>query len=205
MKIEFDVVCFTVQGDLIESSEIQECNSTPLIPFETIEKVYDPSKYKMLIAVGYLQMNAVRRLKFLQAKSKGYALANYVHPSVDLHDNVALGEGNIILDQVSLQPYAKLGNNNFLWSNAVIAHGCEIENDCWITSGVTIAGDTAVKSGCFLGINCTIGHRISIGEQTFIGANTLITKSTDSKSVYVSRGAERHRLDSDRFLEFSGV
>lgn len=202
VKVKYDVTCFTVQRDLIQATTF---NSMPLIPFEGIERLYNPKDYLMLIAVGYLQMNSVRRLKFIEAKAKGYTLATYVHPSVDLHDNVSIGEGNVVLDQVSLQPCVRLGNNNFLWSNVVIAHGCQIENDCWITSGVTVAGDTIVKSGCFLGINCSIGHRISLGEQTFVGASTLITKSTDSKSVYVSRGAEKHRLDSDRFLEFSGV
>ena len=174
-------------------------------PFETIEGDYDPESHAMLIAVGYIQMNAVRRQKYEEAKAKGYALANYVHPTVHLHDDSIMGEGNVILDQVSIQPGAQLGNNNFIWSNAVVAHGCVIEDDCWVTSAVTIAGDTTIKSGTFLGVNATIGHNLTIGVQNFIGANALIARSTGPNEVYIAPGSEKLRLDSHGFLKFSEV
>jgi len=202
VKAQFEVVCFAVQNDLLTESILA---GLPVRPFESIERDYDPAGHAMLIAVGYVQMNGIRRQKYLEAKAKGFAMANSVHPSVDIHDDVSMGEGNVILDHVSLQPGAKLGNNNFIWSNAVVAHGCAIEDDCWVTSGVTIAGDTTIKSGCFLGVNATIGHNLTIGPQNFIGANALITKSTGPNEVYITPASERIRLDSHRFLKFAEV
>lgn len=202
IKKRFEVVSFTVQNDLLTETTME---GLPIRPFENIEHELPPAGHAMLIAVGYVQMNGIRRQKYEEAKTKGYTLANYVHPSVQRHDDVSIGEGNIILDQVSIQPGVRLGNNNFIWSNAVIAHGCAVENDCWITSGVTIAGDATIKSGCFLGINSSVNHDLKLEEKTFVGANSLVSRSTEPGSVHITGAAEKHRLDSDRFLSFAGI
>ena len=109
------------------------------------------------------------------------------------------------MDHVSVHPYVKIGNNNFFWSNSVVAHHSSIENNCWVASGVTISGVTTIKSNAFLGVNATIGHQIIIERENFIGANTLISKNTKEKEVFVSRDGEKYRLDSERFLQFTGV
>jgi len=202
VKKQFEVVSFTVQNDLVTETTME---GLPMRPFENIELELDPADHAMLIAVGYLDMNEIRRKKYEEAKNKGYVLANYVHPSVHWHDDVNIGEGNIIFDQVSIQPGVRLGNNNFIWSGSVIAHGCTIEDDCWVTSGVAIAGDTTIKSGGFLGVNCTIGNDLTMGERTFVGANALVTKSTGQNEVYIASGSEQIRLDSHRFLKFAEV
>jgi len=202
VKRQFEVVCFTVQDDLLKETTFE---GLPLKSFEAIERDFHPATHDMLIAVGYVQMNGIRQRKYQEAKTKGYTLVNYVHPTVHMHDDVIMGEGNIILDQVSIQPGAQLGNNNFIWSNVVVAHDCVIEDDCWVTSGVTIAGDTTIKSGTFLGVNATIGHNLTIGEQNFIGANALIIRSTSPDEAYIAPGSEKIRLDSHRFLKFSEV
>lgn len=202
IKKEYEVVAFTVENDYLKENLIE---GLPVTPFENIEKAYDTSKHKMIIAVGYVQMNDIRERKYLDAKKKGYEFINYIHPSVEMHDNIKIGENNIILDHVTIQPYATIGDSNFIWSNAVIAHGCEIGDTNWITSGVVISGDTTVKSKCFLGVNATIGHSIILENENFIGANTLITKNTHEKEVFISKDGEKFRLDSQRFLQFAGV
>ncbi len=202
VKTQYDVVFFTVEASYLAGSSME---GFPVLPFESIEQTCSPHEFVMLVAVGYVQMNRVRQKKALEAKEKGYRLINYIHPTVHMHDDLVLGENNVILDQVSIQPGVRIGDNNFIWSNAVVAHGCTVEDNCWITSGATIAGDSTIKSGSFLGVNSTIGHNIVIGTNNFIGANSLIVQSTTSYAVYVSRESEKHRLDSNRFLKFTGV
>ena len=177
----------------------------PLISFEEVQEKYNVNEYKMIIAVGYVQMNSVREKKYKEAKEKGYNFVNYIHPSVEIHENIKIGENNIILDHVAIQPYASIGNSNFLWSNATLAHGSSIEDTNWITSGAVISGDVTIKSKCFLGVNSAVGHNITIESENFIGANTLVTKNTCEREVYISKEGEKFRLDSKRFLEFAEV
>lgn len=202
IKNTYEVAGFTVDENYIEDKTIE---GLPLVAFKNIENMYSPDDYKMLIAVGYIQMNNIRDIKYLEAFSKGYDFINYIHPSVQMHDNIKLGKNNIILDNVSLQPYSSIGNSNFIWSNAVIAHGTKIGDTNWITSGVVISGDSTISSKCFLGVNATIGHNVVIEDENFIGANTLVTKSTNKKEVFISKEGENFRLDSHRFLQFTEV
>lgn len=202
VKKQFDVVAFTVDKDYIEAKQIE---GLPLVAFENIQDKYSSDEYKMLIAVGYVQMNNIREKKYLEAKDKGYGFINYIHPSVDMHNNIKIGVNNIILDHATIQPYVSMGNSNFVWSNAVVAHGSTIEDTNWITSGVVISGDATIKSKCFLGVNATIGHSITIESENFIGANTLVAKNTKEKEVFISKEGEKFRLDSQRFLQFTGV
>ena len=201
-KEQFNVVAFTVDGDFIQESYVE---GLPVLPFADIDNSHPPAEHKMLVAVGYVGLNSIREQKYDEAKGRGYQFVNYIHPSVDLHASTSIGENNIILDHVSVQPYATVGNSNFIWSNAVVAHGCAVRDNCWITSGVTIAGDSCIGSNVFIGINATVGHNISIADHTFIGANCLISRDSKEKEVYVSRDSQVHRLDSPRFMEFSGV
>ncbi|QLE78823.1 hypothetical protein FLM55_03330 [Francisella sp. Scap27] len=202
VKKKFDVVAFAVEKKYKNTDTIE---GVPLIEFEDIQNQYGPDDHKMLIAVGYVQMNDIREKKYQEAKEKGYGFINYIHPSVEMHDNVEIGENNIILDHVTIQPYVKIGSSNLVWSNAVIAHGSVIEDTSWITSGVVISGDAIIKSKCFLGVNATIGHNTVIERENFIGANTLVTKNTIPKDVFISREGEKFRLDSQMFLQFTGV
>jgi sugar O-acyltransferase (sialic acid O-acetyltransferase NeuD family) len=202
LKKSFNVVGFTVDKKYIQENSIE---GLPLISFEDVQEKYNANEHKMIIAVGYIQMNSVREQKYQEAKEKGYNFVNYIHPSVEIHENTKIGENNIILDHVAIQPYASIGNSNFLWSNATLAHGSSIEDTNWITSGVVISGDVTLKSKCFLGVNSTVGHNITIESENFIGANTLVTKNTSEKEVFISKDGEKFRLDSKRFLEFAGV
>ncbi|MBK2054447.1 PglD-related sugar-binding protein [Francisella noatunensis] len=202
VKKKFEVVAFTVERKYKNSDAIE---GVPLIEFEDIQNQCDPKEHKMLIAVGYVQMNNIRERKYQEAKKKGFSFINYIHPSVEIHENIEMGENNIVLDHVTIQPYVKIGSSNFVWSNAVIAHGSVIDDTNWITSGVVVSGDAIIKSKCFLGVNATIGNNTVIESESFVGANTLVTKNTAPKDVFISREGEKFRLDSQRFLQFTGV
>jgi len=198
-RTEWRVAAFTVDRELITDSQFA---GVPVLPFDEIERHCPPDSHHMITAVGFVQMNDVRASRYLAAKGKGYRFANYIHPSVVRHEDLVLGENNVVLDHVSLHPGVSLGNSNFLCSNISIGHGCRIEDNCWINSGVAVAGETLIRSNCFFGPNATVGDNIAIAERCYIGANTLVTRSTLAGEVYVSAQGERFPLSSDKFLDF---
>ena len=66
-KKKFNVVGFTVDKKYIQENSIE---SLPLISFEEVHEKYNVNEYKMIIAVGYVQMNSVREKKYKEAKKK---------------------------------------------------------------------------------------------------------------------------------------
>lgn len=199
LKRAFNIKCFTVDRGQIREDSIL---GLPIFPFENIQETYSPSNNHMIIAVGYAEMNQLRRQRYIEATKKGYKIANYIHHTVEIPENVVLGEGNIVLEHCSLQPGVSLGNNNLIWSNVVLGHDSIVGNDCWIASSATMAGGSSLGSGSFLGVNSTVAENTSVGERTFIGANTSIARSTLDNEVYISGQPTRYILDSVSFLKF---
>lgn len=194
----------TVDDHLLTISD-RAFHGVPLHPFSSIETICPPSAYRMLIAVGYHDMNQLRLQKTKEAKAKGYGFASYVHPSVHVHDGVKIGENTIILDHVAVHPGTTIGHSAFLSSNVSLGHDCHIGDGVLINSGASIAGGAKVGACSFLGVNASVTQGITLGASTFVGAGTLVNRDTEPESVHISSPSETVRLRSRAFLKFCGM
>ena len=196
-------VCgFTVDDVCIADNSATFCG-LPLVPFSVVQEVFDPTAFKMIIAMGFIDMNDLRVSKYLEAKEKGYLFTRYIHDSVLIHDDVSIDENCVILDHVSIHPGCKIGPGTFITSNVTIGHDCIIGASNWINSGVSIAGACHIGPGCFFGVNSSVGHGVHVGARNFVAANTLLIKRTDDDEVYLSEPGQLFRLKSKAFLNFS--
>lgn len=179
----------------------EEFLGRPVVTFEEIETKYPPAKYVMFVALGYHQVNALRRLKFDAAKAKGYRLASYVSPHVT--GKFQIGENSFVLDGAVMQPFVELGNDVFVWGGAMLGHNAVIEDHCWITGSANIGGFVHLGKGCFVGLNATVGQSVTVGKNCILGANSLSTKNVPEGAVIVVRDTEAHRLGTDHFLKIT--
>lgn len=180
---EHQVVGFAVDSDYVKNKKFQDL---PIIPFENIEKFYNPKYYKIFIAISYIQMNHLRAKKYYEAREKGYALISYISSKATIFSNIQLGDNCFILENNTIQPFVKIGNNVTLWSGNHIGHDVVIEDHCFISSQVVISGNTHIKSYCFVGVNATITNSITISSETLIGAGSAIKQNTIKKG-YIFR------------------
>jgi len=195
-----EVVAFTVDGEYITKKEKW---GLPVIAFDNVLNLYPPDEYKMLVAVGYQDLNRFRAAKYNEAKAKGYELISYISSRASNFSNVPIGDNCMILENAVLQPCSKMGSNVLFWNGNHLGHHARIEDHCYIAGQVVISGAAVIESYCFLGVNSTIGHEIVIGTESFIGAGALITKNVAPKSVYIMPDTPRFRLDSDSFLKLT--
>lgn len=197
-----NIVAFTVDDHCIAPGAQAFCG-LPLLPFSAVSGVFAPADHSVIVAVGYLEMNALRRRKRAEARTMGYATASYVHPDTMHHDGASIGEGCIILDHVSIHPGCRIEDGVFISSNVNIGHDCTVGEGSWINSGVSIAGGSRIGNDCFLGVNASIGHGVSIGERNYIAANTFIGTNTLADQVYLSEAGQRLKMRSADFLSMS--
>lgn len=196
-------VCgFTVDDTCISEGDATFCG-LPLIPFSNVCEVFPPRSCRVITAIGYMEMNELRRCKHIELQARGYRFSSFVHDSVVRHDDVEIGENCIVLDHVAIHPGCRIGDGTFIASNASLGHDCIVEEFNWINSGVALAGGCHVGAGCFFGVNSSVAHGVNLGNQNFISANTLISRSTGNTEVYLSGGGEKFRLNSHAFLRFS--
>ncbi len=197
----YNVVAFTT--DAAHLPDGATFNGLPVVAFESVHEKYPPSSHQMLVAVGYHDLNAVRKAKYEAAKAKGYTLASYVSKRAGVGSWLKMGENCIVLDNATIEPGVTLGNNVVVWSGVLLGHHSTIEDHAWIAGQAVFGGSTRLGARSFVGLGAIVAHEVEIGEQSFLGAGVFVTKCTDPKAVFVTENTPLFRLDSERFLRIS--
>ena len=192
---DMKVVAFTADSAYIENDTFLE---RPLIDFDVLPDLFPPSRCKILIGIGYSSLNKLREEKFHQIKSKGYELANFIHPSTRLPENTKLGEHVLIFEDNTIQPFVEIGDNVVLWSKNILGHDSVIEDHCFITSATKVGGGTRVGSRSMLGIGSLLKENIRVGEDCLIGAGAVILSDTANGGIYGVPSTERSPAPSSK-------
>ncbi|MBK7653153.1 MAG: hypothetical protein IPJ20_23855, partial [Flammeovirgaceae bacterium] len=175
-----EVVAFSVDGEHVTQ---QEKWGLPVVAFDQVLDAYPPDDFKMLVAVGYQDLNHFRARKYDEAKAKGYELISYVSSRASNFSSVEIGDNCMVLENAVLQPCTNMGNNVF-FGMVIIWASCPCGRSllcCWAGGHLRAS---VIEPYCFLGVNSTIGHEVTIGRESFIGAGALITK-TSRRRVFI--------------------
>lgn len=187
----FDVVAFTIDEGFIR--EPYFCN-LPVVPFENVSNFYPPEEYNFFVALGYSKINAVRKEKFLEAKTKGYKLVSFVSSKATVLNNGQIGENCFIFEDNTIQPFVRIGDNVTLWSGNHIGHHSVIHDHAFITSHVVVSGRVEIGEQCFIGVNATLRDHIKVGDRSVIGAGALLLADAEPDGLYIGSATARSNL-----------
>lgn len=192
---EFEVAGFTVDAAYLTETTFR---GLPVVPFEEVGARHGPGDHDMFVALSYSRLNALRREKYLAAKSLGYRLASYVSPKATVLNEGRIGENCFILEDNTIQPFARIGNNVTLWSGNHIGHHSAIADHCFISSHVVVSGGVEIGEQCFLGVNATLRDHIKVGARCVIGAGALLLGDAAPDGVYMGEATQRSKIPSSR-------
>jgi len=190
---EYEVVGFSVNQEYIVGDTFY---NLPIFTIENILSEFPPDICDVFVAVGYSQMNEVRKKLYLKMKEIGYNLPNYISPKCSFLSEEPIGDNNFILEDNTIQPFVKIGSNNVLWSGNHIGHDVEIGNHNFITSQVVVSGFTKIKNSTFIGVNATLRDDIIIADMTLVAAGSIIMKSTKEEEVYLPAQSSLYKKKS---------
>lgn len=163
----------------------------PLVAFEDIANCFPPSDFRMIIPIGFAEVNGVRRSRYEQAKKWGYTFASYISSRASIWPNLTVGENAIIYEHAIIQPFAQIGNNCIIRSGAHISHHCQIKDHVFVSAGVAMASACVVHDQAILGVGCVVRDAIAIGPRSFVGAGAVVVKDTLADGVYVGNPARK--------------
>jgi len=195
----YEVVCFSVDKDYITEVLLHEL---PVIPPEALSERFNPQTHRVLMALGYNNLNRTREMMFNRVKAMGYTVETYIHPDANVYNGGKIGEGSIIMANTTVEVFAELGNNSVVWANCVIGHHAVVGDNCWIASGAVLAGEATVGLNGFVGVNATIANQVNVADFNIIGANTAIHKHTKDNQVYLSSHGEKIRFNAEQYAEY---
>jgi sugar O-acyltransferase (sialic acid O-acetyltransferase NeuD family) len=177
-----DVVAFAVEREYAKKQSLFEL---PVVPFEEVETLYDPTEYSAFVAISYTKLNRVRARLYQETKRKGYSLLSYVSSHAFVWHNVEVGENCFIMENNVIQYRVSIGNNVVLWSGNHVGHQTVIHDNVFVSSHVVISGYCEVGENCFLGVNSSIANNVKIAKDNLIGMAAVINKDTEERKVYV--------------------
>ena len=177
-----NVVAFTVEKKYLNDTP---AGGLPVVAFETVEKLYPPNKYEIIMGIGYSGMNSLRERLFYEAKKKGYYIASFIHSTATIAKDAVIGEGNIIFEKSLIQSFCEIGSGNLIWYDVKIAHNDKIGNFNTFAGNSSLSGFVNIANRCFLGNSCTVVNNVNIADETLIGSGAVVKADTMPKSVIV--------------------
>ena len=190
-----NVLAFTNAKNFKEKDCIQ---GVPVIAFEDLYKEFSGVEFKILIAIGYAQMNNVREKIYKECKDSGYNIATYISKTAILYSQ-NIEEGCILMPNVYIGPNCRIGKCNIIASSCCLSHDNKLGDFNFISSSVVFGGHSKVGSNCFIGLNCTIRDSITVEDYSLIGSASNLLKSTEKCGVYVGNPA--HKLEGKKSNE----
>lgn len=181
-------VAFCVDAAYI-TSRVHE--GLPVVPFETLERTHPPDSVGILIALGYLQINGLRKARFEQAKARGYRAITYVSSHSTVWPDLLIGENSMVYEGAIVQPFSSIGCNAIIRSGVHLAHHCRIEDHAFVAAGATLGGSVTIGEQAFVGLGAVIRDGICLAPRSFVGAGAVVVKDTEADGAYVGNPARK--------------
>ncbi len=199
---KYETVAFAVERNYINRNKIL---GIPVVAYEDITKIYNPSDYAFFAAPVYTQLNRLRQRFYEQCKAWGYEPLKYVSPHAFVWENVEIGENSFVFEDNTVQYNAKIGNNVILWSGNHIGHSAVIEDNCFISSHVVVSGYTRVGKNSFLGVNSTLGNNIEFPRDSILAAGAVTSKTfSDVGGIYGGNPAKKLNKSAYEYFGLEG-
>lgn len=182
-----NVLAFTNARTFKEKDNIQDI---PVIAFENLNEKLGGIEFGILIAVGYVQMNNIRKKIYQECKDAGHRITTYISKTSILYsDNI--GEGCIVMPNVYVGPNCNIGNCNIIASNTCLSHDNNIGDFNFISSNAIFGGHSTVCDNCFIGLGSVIRDGITINNYSLVGSATNLLSSTEPECVYVGNPSRK--------------
>lgn len=189
-----------VSGYAIEKQYIDNDYSNLDLPVYALEDLLHESekeKYCFLLAIGYSDMNRIRERLMCKILNAGFQILSYIHPTAVVSQKSIIGIGNIIFENVLIQPFVKIGDGNVIQASSNIMHHTSIGNYNFMAANTTINGQVEIGNNNFIGSGAVIRNRVSLSNYCLVGAGAYIDKDIADNSVIVpSRSV---KLDKSSF------
>ncbi|PWX19591.1 transferase [Clostridium perfringens] len=140
----------------------------------------DDVKVVVAIANYKVKKNIVGKLK-----NKRISYTNIIHPSLNIHKSVQIGEGNIIYEGAIISPNVSIGNHIIISPKSGIGHDSIIKDYVSLLWNVSVSGNDLIEEGVLLGSASTIIQGKRIGKGSIVGAGSVVINNIDDKKTVV--------------------
>jgi len=154
-------------------------------PDEVLVNYYTKGIKKVAIGIGGFTNNESRKKAFIMAKAIGFEVLTIIHNSAVVSKYACIGEGTVIMPNVTINNDVKIGLNCVIANGAVISHESIIGDHVLISAGSIVGGYTRIGEGSLLALGSNVISGVIIGNNTLVAAGAVaVTNIGDNKKVF---------------------
>jgi sugar O-acyltransferase (sialic acid O-acetyltransferase NeuD family) len=148
--------------------------------YNTLEQASVSSDDQFIISIGN---NSIR--KAVAAKLNGLQFTNAIHSSAIVSPRAVIGEGTVVMPNVSVNVHSNIGRHVILNTNCSIDHDCMVGDFVHVSPNAALAGNVKVGEGTQVGIGACVMQNITIGKWVTVGAGAVIIRDVPDFAVVV--------------------
>jgi sugar O-acyltransferase (sialic acid O-acetyltransferase NeuD family) len=190
-----EVVGFTVDGAYLTTPTK---NGLPVVAFENLESVFVPGETAFIAPVGFSVMKGLAAARTQEARARGYPPITYISSRALTWPDLVIGEGCMIFDGVTVEPFARIGDNTIVRAACHLSHDATIGGSCYLAPRAAVAGSVTIGERCFIGAGALVLDRVRIAPGCFIAAGARVARDTEEDGVYEGAPAVRRAVPASR-------
>jgi sugar O-acyltransferase (sialic acid O-acetyltransferase NeuD family) len=148
--------------------------------YNTLQQAAVAADDHIIISIGN---NRIR--KAVAEKLNGAQFISAIHPSAVISPRAVVGEGTVVMPNVSVNVHSNIGRHVILNTNCSVDHDCVIEDFVHISPNAGLAGNVKVGEGAQVGIGACVMQNITIGKWSTVGAGAVIIRDVPDYAVVV--------------------
>ncbi|WP_207512466.1 acetyltransferase [Longitalea luteola] len=164
--------------------------------FNTLQQAAGTAADQFIISIGN---NGIRKT-IAATKLHGMPFTTAIHPAAVMSPRSTIGEGTVVMANVTVNTNATIGRHVILNTNCCIDHDCTIEDLVHISPNAALAGNVRVGEGTHIGAGAAVIPNIRIGKWVTIGAGTVVIRDIPDHAVVVGNPGKVIKLNEPQKL-----
>ena len=144
-----------------------------------------------VLAVGQVGLGDRRRDLWQRLHTPGLSFPFLVSPDAVLNEEVAGGEGAVVMDGAVINSGATLGRFAIINTHSTVEHDVALADWVHVAPGATISGGATVGQFSMIGAGATVIEGIKIAPGCMVGAGAVVVRDLTEPGVYVGSPARR--------------
>ena len=146
---------------------------------------------------GFFFINTIYRVDgqedriqlFEKLKILDESLATFVHPLAYIAPNVKIGNGSVVMPNVSISPGTSIGKCCLIMVGATIGHNNIIEDHCHFAAQSCTSSFVQIDTGVHIGLNATVRENIIIGKHSTLGMGSVLLNNIGQEEIWAGNPA----------------
>lgn len=147
--------------------------------------------YSFLITIGQIKSADARKKIYKSLEDCKAKMAIVVSPRAYVSKHAKVGEGTIIMHNVTINAGARIGVNCILNTGCNVEHDAVLGDYVHVSTLAVVNGDCKIGDEAFIGSNATISSQISVFKNSVIGAAAVVVKNITETGIYAGNPAKK--------------